>query len=294
MIKKTLLTAGLVLLAGTILAGVIIFGIQALTPVSAWPAEKNRVEYIENSFNSFKDKFFEEAKFNFVPGIVAYYYLMDETEPKTTSYYLMVYGSPGRISMISAHKEVKLSTDVVEMWKEIIYIVEPGTPFQHSVSHTTMDQNDNCLEKNVEPLVEVWDEVVDKLIFNKEDRVQYIKNSFYTFGEHFFLMAEKLREGSDVHYYFKKETNPRTISYYLTVTTNAYIPMYIISINARKEIEIGDGLVEWYEEGISLDQETNKYSHTISHMIMNRKDNCELTKFDNAKVWDNVIENLFQ
>lgn len=294
MIKKTLLTTGLVLLAGTILAGIIIFGIQALTPVSAWSAEKNRVEYIENSFNSFKDKFFEEAKFKFIPGIVSYYYLLDETEPKTTSYYLMVYGSPDRISMISAHKEVKLSTDIVEMWKEIIYIVEPGTPFQHSVSHTIMDQNDNCLEKNVEPLVEVWDEVVNKLIFNKEDRVQYIKDNFNTFSEYFFPIAEKLREGGDVSYYFKKEINPRTTSYYLTVTTNAYVPMYIVSINARKEIEIGDGVVEMYQEGVFLDQSTNKYLHNISHTVMDREDNCRLTKFDNAKVWDDVITNLFQ
>ena len=293
MIKKKLLTAGLVLLAGTILAGIIIFGIQALAPRSACSAEKSRAEYIENSFNSFKDKFFEEAKFKFIPGIVSYYYLLDETEPKTTSYYLMVYGSPDRISMISAHKEVKLSTDIVEMWKETIYIVDPGTPFQHSVSHTVMDQNDNCLEKDVEPLVEVWDEVIGKL-FNKEDRVKYIKDSFNSFDKYFFVIAERIREGSDVHYCFKKETNPRTTSYYLTVTTNAYVPMYIISINARKEIEIGDGLVESYAEGISLVEDTKKYSYNISHMLMDRNNNCEMVEFDNAKVWDNVIANLFQ
>ena len=293
MIKKTLLTTGLVLLAGTVLAGIIIFGIQALPPVSAWPAEKSRVEYIENSFESFKDKFFKEAKFKFIPGIVSYYYLLDETEPKTTSYYLMVYGSPDRISMISAHKEVKLSPDIVEMWKETLYIVEPGTPFQHSVSHTTMDQNDNCLEKDVEPLVEVWDEVIGKL-FNKEERAQYIKENFNTFREYFLAVATKLREGSNVNYSVKKETDPRTISYYLTITTNSYVPMYIIDIVANKEEELGGGLVEWYREGITLDQETNKYLHTISHMVMDRNNNCEVVEFDNAKVWDNVIENLFQ
>jgi len=293
MIKKILLTTGLVLLAGTILASVIIFGIQALTPVSAWPAEKNRVEYIENSFNSFKDKFFEEAKFKFIPGITSYYYLLDETEPKTTSYYLTVYGSPDSISIISVHKEVKLSDAIVEMWKETIYIVEPGTPFQHSISHTIMDQNDNCLEKDVEPLVEVWDEVVDKLIFNKEDRAQYIKENFNTLSEYFFPTAEKLREGSNVNYFLKKETDPRTISYYLTVNTNAYIPMYIISIYTRKEIEMGDGLVEWYQEGIILDKD-DKYQHSISHFLMDRNDNCKHTKYNDAKVWDDVIANIFQ
>jgi len=289
MIRKTLLTIGLVFLAG-----IIIFGIQTLTPSYAWPAEKNRVEYIENSFKSFKDKFFEEAKFVVFPGIISYHYLMDETEPRTTSYYLIVYGSPDEVSMISAHKEIKLNDDVIEMWKEIIYIVEPGTPFQYGISHTTIDQDDNCREKDLEPLVEIWDEVVGKLIFNKEDRVQYIKDSFDSFGEYFFVNAKRTRENSDVHYSLSKETDPRTTSYYLTITTNAYVPMYIISINARKEIEMGDGLVDCYQEGISLEQGTNKYSHSIDHVLMDRSENCKETKFDNAKVWDDVIANLFQ
>jgi len=289
MIRKILSTTGLILLTG-----VIIFGMWTLTSVPAWPMEKSRAEYIENSFKSFEDKFFEEAVFNFIPGVVACSYLMDETEPKTTSYYLTVYGGPGKVLLISAKKEIKLSDSLVEVWEETIFIVDPGTPFQYGISHTTIDQNDSCREKDLEPLVEIWDEVIGKLIFNKEDRVQYIKDSFDSFGEYFFINAERTREGSDVHYYFKKETDPRTTSYYLTVTTNAYVPMYIISINARKEIEIGGGLVEWYQEGISLNQGTNKYSHNISHALMDRNDNCKETKLYTVKVWDDVIANLFQ
>ena len=293
MIKKTLLTTGLVLLAGTILASIIIFGIQALTPVSAWPAEKNRVEYIENSFKSFEDKFFEEAKVNSIPGTTPFSYLADETEPKTTSYYLVVYGGPDKILLISAKKEIKLSDSLVEIWEEIIYIVNLGAPFQYGISHKIMDQNDNCKKTNKEPLVEIWDEVVEKLVFNKEDRVQYIKDGFDLIGEDFFVKAEKIREGNSVHYYFKKETDPRTTSYYLTVTTNAYVPMYIINVFARKEIEYNGDIVEWYEEGIRLDQDTNKYLHSIDHVMMYRSMNCKMTKLDNAKVWDNVIANLF-
>ena len=293
MIKKTLLTTGLVLLAGIILAGVIIFCVQALTPVSSWPSEKNIIQYIENSFESFKDKFFKEAKFSILPGVVTFFYLMDETEPKTTSYYLVVYGGSNWVSLISARKEIKLSDSLVEVWEEMLYTAGPGTPFQYGIGHKTIDQNDSCREKDLEPLVEIWDEVVAKLVFNKEDRVQYIKDSFDLITKDFFGKAEKLREGSSVYYYVEKETDPRTTSYYLTVTTNSYEPMYIISVFARKEIEIGDDVMEWYEEGIRLDQGTNKYIHSISHRLMDRNNNCKITKLYGAKVWDNVIVNLF-
>lgn len=288
MIRKILLAAAL-----SILGSIMIFGMWTLTTVPAWPAEKNRVEYIENSFESFKDKFFEEAKVNFIPGLVTYYYLADETEPKTTSYYLIVYGTSNRISLISARKEIKLNDDLVEVWEEIIYVVDPGTPFQYGISHKTIDQNDSCKEKDKEPLIEVWDEIIEKLVFNKEDRVQYIKDSFNLVGENFFIKAERIIEGSGISYFCKKETDPRTTSYYLTISTDAYVPMYIISIIARKEIELGDGLVEWYQEGIFLDQDTNKYFHVIDHALMDRSANCGASKLDKAKVWDNVIANLF-
>lgn len=288
MIKKALLTTGLIFLAGFIF-----FGMWTGTIIPAWPAEKSRSQYIENSFKSFEDKFFEEAKFNFIPGIIMSSFLADETEPKTTSYYLTVYGAPNSIGLISAKKEIKLNDHLVEIYEEIIYPSEVGKPFEYIIKHTIMDQNNDCEEKDLEP-IEIWDEVIEKLIFNKEDRVQYIKDGFDSFGEYFFVIAKRTREGDDVHYCFKKETDPRTTSYYLTVTTNAYIPMYIISINARKEIEMGDGLVEWYAEGISLVEDTNKYSHNISHVLMNRSENCEETKLYTAKVWDDVIANLFQ
>lgn len=284
MLRKILFIGALVVLMGITAFGLVYPGA---------PAEKNRVVYIENSFKSFEDKFFEEAKLQFIPGLVTYYYLADETEPKTTSYYLVVYGTSNWISLISAKKEIKLSDSLVEIYEEIIYIVEIEKPFEYIIKHTIMDQNDNCKEKNVEPLVEIWDEVIEKLVFNKEDRVQYIKDSFDLFGEYFFANAEKTREGSSVNYFFKKETNPKTTSYYLTVTTNAYIPMYIISVIARKEIELGDGLVEWYQEGVNLDQNTDKYVHSISHALMARNNNCKMEELDDAKVWDNVIANLF-
>jgi len=197
------------------------------------------------------------------------------------------------MSLISARKEIKLSDSLVESWEEIIYIADPGAPFQYSISHKTIDQNDNCREKNLGSLVEIWDEVIEKLVFNKEDRVQYIKDSFDLIGGDFFVKAEKIQEGSNVHYFFRKETDPRTTSYYLTVTTNAYIPTFIIGVYARKEMEVGEGLVEWYQEGVYLDQKTNKLLHHISHELMDRNNNCKTTKLYNAKVWDSVIANLF-
>ena len=288
MIKKTLSIIGL-----AFLVGIVVFGMYTLTTVPAWPAEKNRTQYIKDSFKSFEDKFFEEAKHMFIPGIAPYSYIADETEPKTTSYYLIVYGKQDNITLIYASKEVKLNDDVIEIYREGIYLTEFEKPFQYDINHITMDQNNNCEEKDVEPLVEIWDEVIDKLVFNKEDRVKYIQNNFDSFGEYFFINAEKVREGSSIHYFFKKEMDPRTTSYYLTVTTNAYIPMYIISVIVRKEIEIGDGLMEWYQEGITLNRDTNKYRHNISHGLMDRSDNCEIIELDPAKVWDSVIANLF-
>jgi len=288
MIKKILLAGVLVFLAG-----VVVFGMCTLTTVPAWPAEKSRVEYIKNSFKSFEDKFFGEAKYEFIPGVGPCFYLADETEPRTTSYYLVVYGGPSNVGLIFASKEIKLNDNIVELYKETIYFTGIGKSSNYSIDHITIDQENNCEEENIEPLVEIWDEVVDKLIFNKEDRVQYIKDSFDSFGEYFFINAEKVREGSSIHYFFKKEMDPRTTSYYLTVTTNAYIPMYIISVIVRKEIEIGDGLMEWYQEGITLNRDTNKYRHNISHGLMDRSDNCEIIELDPAKVWDSVIANLF-
>jgi len=289
MIKKISLAGVLVFLVG-----VVVFGMCALTTAPAWPAEKNRVEYIKNSFRSFENRFFEEAKHMCIPGIASYSYIADDTEPKTTSYYLVVYGRPGNIILIYASKEVKLNDDVVEIYREGIYLTEFEKSFQYDISHITMDQNNNCKEKDIKPLVEIWDEVIDKLIFNKEDRVQYIKDSFDSFGEYFFINAEKVREGSSIHYFLKKEMDPRTTSYYLTVTTNAYIPMYIISVIVRKEIEMEGGLMEWYQEGITLNRDINKYRHNISHGLMDRSNNCEIVELDPAKVWDSVIANLFQ
>lgn len=286
MIKKTLAIlamVGLVFLAGVIFS---------LIKCPAEAAEKSRAEYIENSFKSFKYEFFKKAKL-FSEDLIVYHYLADETEPKTTSYYLVVYGVPDDITLISAHKEIKLNDHLVEMWKEMIYINTVGEPFQYDISHTIIDQNNNSKETSLKPLVEIWDEVVEKLVFNKEDRTQYIKDSFSSFSKYFFTNATILREGSSVNYYISKETDPKTTSYYLTVTTNAYILEYITSIYARKEIEMGDGLMVWYQEGVRLDQSTNEYLHSISHVLMNRNDNYKMIELDTAKVWDNVIANLY-
>jgi len=130
-----------------------------------------------------------------------------------------------------------------------------------------------------------------------ENKVQYIEKSFENIRNEFFTKAEKIREGSLVSHFICKNKNSE--SYYLTVNVDHLVPQYIISIHARKEIKLGNETIEWYEEGIHLDQSIEKYRHKISHGITYRVGNeFEEIKFyidelSPVKVWNNVIMELF-
>jgi len=259
-------------------------------------AEEPRSKYIENSFNLVKKQFFEEARL-MSDGPRPFFYIVDQTEPRTTSYYLMVNFEFGIVTQIVVKKEVKLGKGLIEIYSEKIYLYGYDKPYRYHISHVIMDQNNNCEETEKEP-VRIWDETIKKFFFCKEDRVRYIRDSFETIKDSFFDKAEKVREGDIIGYFISNENidneSKMTTSHYLTVYVDHLVPQYMLSIYARTEIRI-DSVTEWYEEGIHLGQIAEKYVYIIDSGVGYQLENSyKEMEMPPAKIWDTIIKQFFK
>jgi len=259
-------------------------------------AEEPRSEYIENSFNLVKKQFFERARI-MSDGPRPFFYIIDQTEPRTTSYYLMVNFEYEIVTQIVVRKEVKLGKGLIEIYSEKIYLHGYDKPYRYYISHVIIDGNNSCEETEKEP-VRIWDEIIKKVFFCKEDRVQHVRDSFETIKDKFFDKAEKVQEGNVIGYFISNKDTDGEVgmvtSYHLTVYVDHLVPQYILSIHARKEVRIS-GITEWYEEGVHLDQMANKYKYIIDHKCgYPWGDGYKEMEMPPAKIWDNTIKQFFK
>lgn len=121
-----------------------------------------------------------------------------------------------------------------------------------------------------------------------ENKVQYIKSSFDNIKDKFLENASISEEGILSCYHINNNINDSTTHYIITYV-ETYPYKVISSVWARKEVELGDGAVEIYEEGIYKDVTISKYHYSIRHEIMYRNDNCKVEKLEPVKIWDEVV-----
>jgi len=126
-----------------------------------------------------------------------------------------------------------------------------------------------------------------------ENKVQYIKSSFNNIKDKFIENAEISEEGVLSCYHIDNNID-QNITHYIIAYVEIYPRKVISSVLVRKEIELGDGAVEIYEEGVYKDGSKFKYCYSIRHEIMYRNDNCEVKKLEPVKIWDEVINSWLE
>lgn len=141
------------------IVGVVLYTLLSIFIVSAAPSE-DRVNHISQSLGSVIKEFTQKAE-EIAPGHRVVYI---EDDPKTFGYYLAIDTRTGFIYYVSAWKEIVLENGEVETYSEgIIFDFETGK-YKHTISHELVYSTDSGTKtKSVEPLVEIWDEVIEKL-----------------------------------------------------------------------------------------------------------------------------------
>lgn len=127
-----------------------------------------------------------------------------------------------------------------------------------------------------------------------ENEVEYIKSSFNNIKDKFFENAEISEEGILSCYHINNNIDSNT-THYVIIYVEIYPNKKVISsVWTRKEIELGDGVVEMYKEGIYKDISKSKYCYSICHEIMYRNNNCKVEKLEPVKIWDEVINSWLE
>lgn len=271
--------------------------------------KENRGQYIKNEFDDIKDVFFTKAEKIREGSLVSHFIRKDDVNKYLTkSYYLTVnvnHYVPQYIISIWARKEIKRG-DIIEWYEEGIFLDQFTKKYNYKINRGFIYEIGNeYKEKNLRP-VRIWDDVILKL-FNKsnyykkvyneidtnneiENSINYIKKSFNSLSKKFFKKAENINEGITSCYYISININNTT--YYILVYTEGCPIKIITSVWTRKEVELGSGIVEIYEEGIYKDVLESEYYYSITHKILYRNNNCRVKRLKPIKIWNEVINIL--
>lgn len=292
MIKKLLLAFLIGFITGFIVTG-----------VSTKAFSENRVQYIEKSFDNIRAEFFAKAEKIREGSLVSHFICKNKN---SESYYLTVnvdHYVPQYIISIHARKEIRLSNETIEWYEEGIYLNQFVERYRHKIGHGIIYRIGNEFKEEELNPVEVWGDVITEFFGSNgnykktysqiainneiENSINYIKKSFNSFSKKFFKNAENTNEGIASCYYIN--INIGNTTNYIIVYTEGYPIRIITSVWARKEIELGNGIVEIYEEGVYKDVLESKYYYSICHKMLYRNDNCKMKQLKSVKIWDEVI-----
>jgi hypothetical protein len=293
MIKKVLL----VFLIGFITGFVV-------TCVSTKAFSENKVQYIEKSFDNIRAEFFDKAEKIREGSLVSHFICKNKN---SESYYLTVnvdHYVPQYIISIHARKEIRFSNETIEWYEEGIYLNQFVERYRHKIGHGIIYRIGNEFKEEELNPVEVWDDVITeffgsngnyKKTYNQiatnneiENNINYIRKSFGSFKKIFFANAEISDEGISSCYHININIDSNTTHYIIVYTEGAPIRI-ITELWARKEVELGDGVVEIYNEGIYKDALEYKYQYSIYHEMLYRNNNCKTEQLKPVKIWDEVI-----
>ncbi len=143
------------------IVGAVLYTLLSIFIVSAAPSE-DRVNHISQSFGSVIKEFTQKAK-EVAPGHSVMYI---EDNPKTFGYYLAMDTSrPSPIYYyVLVWKETVLENGAIETYSEGIIFDPKTNKYKHRMSHDLIYSTDRGTKtKSLDPLVEIWDEVIEKL-----------------------------------------------------------------------------------------------------------------------------------
>jgi len=265
---------------------------------------ENKVQYIEKSFENIRNEFFTKAEKIWEGGLVSHFICKNKN---SESYYLIVnvdHLVPQYIISIHARKEIKLGNEAIEWYEEGIHLNQFVEKYRHKISHGIIYQIGNEFKEEELSPAKVWDSVIVELFGESsccervygqtdnndkiENNINYIKRSFDAFKKLFFANAEVSSEGILSCYSISINVDLNT-TYYIIVYVEGYPIRTMTSIWVRKEVELGSGVVEMYNEGIYRGVLGFKDRYLIYHKMLYRNDNCRMEQLKPVKIWDKVI-----